>query len=195
MINTKLRNLMSRIEAYADDPDPVVKANNSVALLIAANQPFFPLYLWFAVGNIALPAVLTLLSTPFFLAVPAISRYNSLLGRAIAPVFGAFNTMICAWALGVQSGVELFHVPCVMVAVMFFRRHELWAGMAIIALNLLAYLVLHGRYPVSSLPDAEQASLFFINLMSVAGLTVYLGITHATMLTRLEGRNALPESG
>ncbi len=108
---TRLRQIYEWIVAYADDPDPLVKACNGLALLIASNQPFYPLYLWFVAGDAALLTWATLLSTPFFLAVPTINRRNSRIGRAIAPVFGSVNTIICATALGVASGVELFLVP------------------------------------------------------------------------------------
>ena len=181
-----LRRLYHAILAYADDPDPLVRASNGIALLIASNQPFFPLYLWFAVGEAAHFTWLTLLSTPFFLAAPAIARRNSRLGRAIAPVFGAVNTVICAYALGPASGVELFLVPCAMVAAIFYRTTEKPWMLGLIGLSLAVYLGLHDLYPASTLTTAEHARLFFINLMSVTGLTLFIGLTHASVLSQIE---------
>ena len=62
------------VRSYAAHPDPLVASANFIALLVASNQPFYPLYVyWLATTNIE-PVWYTFLSTPFFLAVPALSR-------------------------------------------------------------------------------------------------------------------------
>ena len=73
--------LIERVRRYADNPDPMAKVAGTVALVVASNQPFYPLYLYAIVGNQAWPAWLTLLTTPFFLAVPAVARRYPLAGR------------------------------------------------------------------------------------------------------------------
>ncbi len=77
-----------------------------------------------------------------------------------------------------------------MVAVIFYRAHEKPWMLGLFALTLAVYFGLHERYPASLITEAQNARLFMINLMSVAGLTLYLGLSHAAMLSRLKGGTA-----
>ena len=70
------------------DPDPRVASCNPIALLVASNQPFYPLYVYFTVSPHIAPTLLTFLSTPFFVAVPALSRRSPVFGRALLPLTG-----------------------------------------------------------------------------------------------------------
>ncbi|MBC7580273.1 MAG: hypothetical protein H7312_23340, partial [Tardiphaga sp.] len=69
-----LSRLQDRLRSYRDNPDPLAVLANTVALVIAGNQPFYPLYLHAIVGQSAWPAWLTLITMPLFAAVPAVSR-------------------------------------------------------------------------------------------------------------------------
>ena len=42
--------LWRRIERYAAADDPLTGASNRLALIVASNQPFYPLYVWWATG-------------------------------------------------------------------------------------------------------------------------------------------------
>ena len=68
------RDIWRWVGAYAANPDTRVASCNAIALLVASNQPFYPLYVYFSVSAHIAPTLLTFLSTPFFLAIPAISR-------------------------------------------------------------------------------------------------------------------------
>ena len=115
--------LLQPLRAYADNRDPLAAAGNRVALLVAVNQPFYPIYVAWLVGN-AWPTLLTFLSTPLFLAVPAVARRSPQAGRALLVLAGVANTMLAAKAVGVASGVEAFLAPCVVLAGLLFRPGE-----------------------------------------------------------------------
>ncbi len=136
----------SAMRAYIAHPDPLVSAANLIAIIVAANQPFYPLYLYFAVGPEIDVSFLTFLSTPFFVAVPAMGRRHSLLGRALLPVTGIANTILSAKAFGEASGVEMFLVPCITIAALLFRRFERRMMLGLVGLGFAPYLCLHGRY-------------------------------------------------
>src|SRR5690606_30140012 len=63
-----LKRLTAMVRAYAHHPDPRVAAANMTSLLVASNQPFYPLYLFWLVSADVTAAWFTFLSTPFFLA-------------------------------------------------------------------------------------------------------------------------------
>lgn len=91
-----VRHIWDRVAAYAAHDDPMVAACNLVALVVASNQPFYPLYVYWAVSDHVWPTFLTFLSTPFFLAVPAVARRYSKTGRALLPLAGIGNTILSA---------------------------------------------------------------------------------------------------
>ena len=46
-----LREIWRWVGAYTAHPDPRVASCNSIALLVASNQPFYPLYVYFSVSR------------------------------------------------------------------------------------------------------------------------------------------------
>jgi hypothetical protein len=178
----------SAVRAYIAHPDPLVSAANMISVVVAANQPFYPLYLYFVVGPHIGVSFLTFLSTPFFVAVPAVARRSSLLGRALLPVTGIANTMVSAKAFGGASGVELFLGPCVTIAALSFRRSERWVMLVLVGLGLATYLYLHGRYgtPLHLYSPDEYARFFSLNAFSVLTLSAFVGITFANVLAEEE---------
>jgi len=174
----------SAVRAYLAHPDPLVSAGNLIATVVAWNQPFYPLYLYFVVGPDIEVSFLTFLSTPFFVAVPAVARRHSLLGRALLPVTGIANTIVSAKAFGAASGVELFLAPCLTIAALLFRRSERWLMYALVALGLATYLGLHDRYgaPLHLYTADEYARFFSLNAFSVLTLAAFVGIVFANAL-------------
>lgn len=94
--------------AYAAHDDPMVAACNLIALVVASNQPFYPFYVYWAVGNHIWPTFFTFLSTPFFLTLPAVARKWPAIGRALLPIVGMGNTVLSAKVFGQASGVDIF---------------------------------------------------------------------------------------
>jgi hypothetical protein len=177
------------VRDYTAHPDPLVAAGNLIAVVVAWNQPFYPLYLYFLVGNDIGVSFFTFLSTPFFAAVPAVARRHPLAGRALLPLTGMANTVMCAKLFGEASGIELFLAPCIMIAAMLFRRSERIVMLALVGLGLLAYIGLHGRYgaPWHLYTAEEYARLLNLNALSVGTLTAFVGLTFANAIAAIEG--------
>ena len=145
-----MRRLFAAAQRYAAADDPRVAAANFVALVLAWNTPFYPLYLVGTAGaEIRSAAWLTLCVFPIFLAVPLITKWHSLCGRVLLTIAGIGNTLFCTWLLGEASGTQLFLLPCITLAALVFRRTEPIALFSMLALPILAGVSLNGRYPIS----------------------------------------------
>ena len=175
------QTMMTRMRAYTDNPDPLAKIAGTIALVIASNQPFYPLYLHWIVGTAAWPAWLSLLTMPLFLAVPPLAKRNALAGRALMVLAGVINTVLCVKVLGVQTGVELFLLPCALIAAALFRPNERIITLPLLALPFIVYLLIDGLLgsPLKIYSDADYASIIRLHAVSVASLTALIGILFA----------------
>lgn len=173
---SRLKRVIAAIRAYGAHPDPRAAIANTIALVIVSNQPFYPLYLHWAVAPVVTPSYVTFLSTPLFAAVPAVMRRNSRLGRALLLVAGIGNTLLCRAAFGADSGVEVFLFPCLMLALMMFRRSERAFALAFTALALAAYLLPAAWLgaPIHRYAIGEYAALQRLNFLSAASLTALI---------------------
>lgn len=174
---SRMKRVFAAIGAYAAHPDPRAAIANTVALVIVSNQPFYPLYLYWAVSPVVTPSYLTFLSTPFFAAVPAVMRRNAVLGRSLLLVAGIGNTLLCRAAFGPVSGVEVFLFPCLMLALMLFCRTEHLFALGFAALAFAAYLLpaaILGA-PIHLYGPDEYAALQRLNFLSAASLTALIG--------------------
>jgi len=137
--------------ALARHDDRLTEACNKFSLLLTANTPFYPVYLWFILGRAGWPwLLLSALSLPFFAATIPIARRHALAGRIWLCVFASLNTFWVTWLLGPQSGTALFFLPCLYLA-LGLTPH------APVLYNAAAY-----------------ASLLKLNAVSVAALSVVL---------------------
>lgn len=163
------------LRRYIASDDPRVAAANLIALVLAWNQPVYPLYLWWIVGSAAWVGLPDVLSCLFFAAVPAIARRSSVAGRVALTVFGLANVVVCMKLLGEPSGVGLFLFPCAMLAAMLFRWRERWVMLALTALPLVVWLAVRDRLgaPPVVFPADEYASLFYLNAVSAGALMVF----------------------
>jgi hypothetical protein len=172
-----------RLQRYLANPDPLAKAAGIIAIVVASNQPFYPLYLYAIVGDAAWLAWLTLLSTPFFLAVPAVARLNSLAGRVLLPIAGVANTVLCVKLLGTASAAELFLLPCILLGALLFRPPERAIGAIVIALTVLAYLLIDPNVgpPTQVFSVEGYQSIIRVHAASVAALTVMIGLLFVSL--------------
>jgi hypothetical protein len=173
-----MKRLFAAAKRYIAAGDPRVAAANFVALVLAWNTPFYPLYLIGAAGSAMRTAAwLTLCSFPVFLAVPVITQRDALLGRLLLVIAGIANTLFCTWLLGEASGTQLFLLPCITLAALVFRRTEPLALFSFLALPILAGAALNGRYPISPFACAGDACghILWLNAISVAVLLAFLG--------------------
>lgn len=180
------RKIWGQVAPYAAHDDPMVAGCNQIALVVASNQPFYPLYVYWAVSEHIWPTFFTFLSTPFFLAVPALARRSTTAGRALLPLAGIANTILSAKMFGQASGVEIFLIPCALIAAMFFRASERIIAFTLIGLAMLVYFGLDGAYgAVAYLYSASEYQAFFrLNAMSAGVLTVFVGLVGSGLLIR-----------
>jgi len=174
-----MKSVFAAVRRYAAADDPRVAVANLVALVLAWNTPFYPLYLLGAAGpRMRDAAWLTLCSFPIFLAVPAITRWHGVWGRVLLVVAGTGNTLFCTWLLGEASGTPLFFLPCITLAALLFRRAESGALFPLLALPIVAGMVLNGRYPFSPFACTGPAcsAIVWLNAVSVAILLAFLGV-------------------
>jgi len=166
------------VAAYAANPDRRAASCNKIALLVASNQPFYPLYVYLAVSRHIAPTLLTFLSTPFFLAIPAISRRSPVLGRALLPLTGLANVVVSAKAFGASSGVALFIIPCALIAAAFFRPSERIFSVALLALALAIFLRIdtYASVPVHAYTQTEYTAFVRLNALSVSALVAFVGL-------------------
>ncbi len=167
---------------YIAHPESLTATANLVAVIIAWNTPFYPLYVWWAAGASGMPwALLSLCSLPFFAAVPAISRRSSLAGRIALPVIGTVNTLFCTWLLGEPAGEQLFLLPCATLGAMLFRPAERVPMLGLAVLPLIAFAALQGRYPAPpyKYEPVQYHALLSMNALSVGCLTIFLALLFA----------------
>jgi hypothetical protein len=191
-----VKRLFAAARRYAAADDPRVAAANFVALVLAWNTPFYPLYLVGTAGaEIRSAAWLTLCVFPIFLAVPLVTKWYHLRGRVLLTVAGIGNTLFCTWLLGEASGTQLFLLPCITLAALVFRRTEPIALFSMLGLPILAGVSLNGRYPVSPFACSGEScgKIVWLNAISVAVLAAFLGLLATGMTeqpTKVTARSA-----
>jgi hypothetical protein len=164
------------LRAYATHPDPATAAACFVAVVLASNGPFYPLYVvalvgW-ARGHVAF---LTMSATPFFLAVPLLARRAPAVGRGVLWLVGTINTVWCMKLLGPASGVGVFLLPCIALAVLLPAGWARLAGAAAPLLPLLTPNEWLGR-PIMALTSGQNAHLAHLNSFSAACLMGLLAL-------------------
>ena len=176
----EIKRLSDAIVAYCHSDDPLAAATNFIALCVVGNQPFYPLYVWWIVGDDGWVSFVTFLSTPFFLAVPAVARRSSLAGRAMLPIVGVANTILSVKAFGFASGVALFLGPCAMIAGMALRARERSIMLMILGFDFAA-LALYDWLgaPMHLFSKEEYARFLSLNAWSVAGLTAFAAVKYS----------------
>lgn len=167
------KRMTAPVWAYFDGPTPRASIAASVAFIVVSNQPFYPFYLYLLLGGRAWPALLTWASAPLFAAVPRVGRSHEARGGALLVTAGMANTALCTLAMGPGSGVELFYLPCLVLALLLFtgggRITALVATLAATA-GLMAAVRIAGAEGLVAVTPEEAASLRRINAFSVAGL-------------------------
>jgi hypothetical protein len=166
------------VKAYAAHEDGLAATGNTVALVLAGNGPFYPLYAFALIGWAAWATLPTMLSAPLFAAVPWVMRRSALAGRVMLSLVGTLNTLWCVKLLGVQTGVDLFLLPSATLAAMLFYRRERWVMLPLLGLPIAAFIGAKGWYGPALLPmSAEDAArMVALNAGSVAMLTGFLGL-------------------
>jgi len=172
------------LRSYVAHPDRATAASNLVALVVAGNGPFYPLYTQALIGWDKSGAWLTMLASPFFALVPVLSRRQSRAGRAALPLIGIVNTIWCSALLGTASGVGLFLLPGIALAALLFRRDERWVALLLmgLAIGVQIWLTEFPLIGLMELSASQAASLARLDVISVASLTGFVALTLANVL-------------
>ncbi|GGF29369.1 hypothetical protein GCM10011611_39270 [Aliidongia dinghuensis] len=174
------RNILAKLRAYAAHDDPLVATTNLVALVVAGNIPFYPVYYLALIGWSAWPSLLDLPAALAFFAIPWIVRHSSLLGRTALPVIGVANALICVKLLGEASGNALYLVPCVVAAALSFRANERWVMLPLVWLPVAMFLATLGRLgePLVPFTEAEFTAMLRLNAVSAGVFVGFLGMLY-----------------
>ncbi len=162
---------------FAAHPDKVTEASNMIALVLACNTPFYPLYLYFILGRAGLPWLLLAAgSFPFFLLTQWIARRNGIWSRIWLSISATLNSLYVTWLLGEASGTALFLIPCISLAVLSFRRREVLPMTLCTALPFVSFYFLQGHFPPPPAVYDTKAyhSLLILNEVSVASISAVL---------------------
>jgi hypothetical protein len=171
-------NLWGWLKTYAAHEDRLAATGNLIALVLAGNGPFYPLYAFALIGWEAWPTLATMVAAPLFALVPWVMRRSARLGRVVLVLLGTLNTIWCAKLLGPDTGVALFLLPCATLAAMSFHRNERWLMLPLLALPVALFIGLRGLYGTPLLPMSVDAAaqMVRLNAASVALLTGFLGL-------------------
>lgn len=148
----------------------------SVAWIVAANKPFYPLYIaYLAPAGFAASAI-TLLSFPVYVLVGVRGRLAPAL-LWLVPAAGAADALLAHKAFGAGAGLEAFLAPCAVLAVLVGRERGVWMGRFMLALLGAVFLLLHQwrPFPLAALDAQELVHLRDLNLYSVVGLMFFIG--------------------
>jgi hypothetical protein len=161
--------------------DDLTRASVTVAWVIVANKPFYPLYVRWLVGSGTLASLGTLVSLPLFLLVPYLARRSPLWARIALPVAGTMDTLFETKLFGFASGTELFLAPCMMLVALSFDAAEAWWQRGLAALVFVAFIAAHGRLGEAlHVWNADELdTLFSINAFAVASLMAFIAIRYA----------------
>ena len=166
--------------------DALTAATVTIAWVIVANKPFYPLTIWWTVGNGVGASFLSVLSMPLFLAIPFIARRSALAARIALPLVGTLDTLLETKLFGTGSGTELFFAACIMLVALSFRGTErLWQiGLTglVFAAFLLTRTVIGEAWHLWSASDL--ATLLNVNAFAVACLTAFIALRYAGLRGR-----------
>ena len=185
-------SVVAWLRRYAAHPDPATAAANLVALVVAGNGPFYPLYVLAVVGWDCSGAWLTMLASPLFFAVPALSQASPHVARLVLPLIGIANTVWCAALFGSASGIALFLLPTIVLALLVPHSDErrlglVLAGLAIACMIFLTEFSFGGLIDVGAMAAASLARL---NLLSTTMLTAFIASGLANALASSEQQDS-----
>lgn len=158
-----------------DDSAARLTALKRISWVILLNKPFYPLYVWYFVGEGIGMSFLTLATAPFYAIVLLLARRSSLAARVAFPLLATLDTIGETKLFGAGSAAELFACPAALIAALSFTSGEArWLRGTIVAMYV-AVLAAHGHLGASLYPwtDASLQHLREINIFAVASLTVF----------------------
>ncbi|MDM9629031.1 hypothetical protein QTL95_24345 [Rhizobium sp. S152] len=161
--------------------DPITQATVTVAWVIVLNKPFYPVYIWYLVGDGVSASLGTLLLAPLFLTIPFVARRSSLSARIALPLIGAVDTLFETKLFGSASGTELYFAACIMLVGLSFRADEKWwqRGMAVLVFAVFVFSRKFIGAPLHIWTALEFGTLFNLNAFAVASLLAFIALRYA----------------
>jgi hypothetical protein len=158
--------------------DPLTEASVSVAWVILANKPFYPVYIWWLAGSGVAASLWTLLAAPAFVAVVFLAPRYPLVARAGVPLVGTVDTVLATKVFGQGAGTELFFAPCMMLAALSFHAEEKWWQRGAAAFIFVVFALSHDRLSpaLNVWSDADLATLRNLNAFAVASLMAFIAL-------------------
>ena len=101
---------------------------------------------------------------------------------------GILNTIFTIWILGINSGTEVFLIPCAALAALIFRTKERWLMLLLTALPLVVWYLLqqHPPTPLHQYDTDSAHELFVLNVCSIGVLIVLFGWFQVDIYRRME---------
>lgn len=163
--------------------DPRTVAGVTVAWVIIANKPFYPFYVWWLVGSGVEISTLTLVSLPFFLAIPFIAGRYPFAARLALPLIGTLDTVFETIIFGRASATLLFLAPCMALALVAFHTTEKWwqRGLACFIFVCFAISWWTIGNPIFPWNEEQLATLLSINAFAVASLMTFICLRYSGM--------------
>lgn len=169
------------MEKSGHEIDQQTRATITIAWIIFANKPFYPLYVWYLSGHTMAALVCSLIAAPFFLAVPFIARRSALTARIALPLLGTVDTFFETKVFGAASGTEFFFAACIMLTALSFRTVEKNWQRALAAFVFLMFVLSRSgvgtqRYGWSGI---DLSVLLNLNAFGAASLTAFIALRYA----------------
>lgn len=161
--------------------DPLAQATVTVAWVVALNKPFYPVYVWYLVGDGVAASLGSLIAAPLFLAIPFLARRSSLAARVSLPVIGAIDTLFETKLFGTASGTELFFAACIMLVALSFRASEIWWQRSVAVFVFAVFLFSRNwiGMPLHIWDGDDLTMLLNLNAFAVASLTTFIALRYA----------------
>lgn len=93
------------------------------------------------------------------------------------PLIGTANGILAVKLIGTNTGVELFLLPCVLLAAILFRPGERFAMLAVLSFPFAAYLLLDQAVgtPLATYSASKYRSIISMHAFSGASLLALIG--------------------
>jgi hypothetical protein len=100
------------------------------------------------------------------------------------------NTILSAQVFGPASGVEIFLIPCALIAATFFRASERSVAFVLIGAAFLVYVRLAVVYcaPLHIYTASEYHAFSRLNAMSAGALCVFVGLIASGLISQISSR-------
>lgn len=176
------------MNGYRISLDPLTQATVTIAWVICLNKPFYPVYVWYLVGDGFVASLGSLLAAPVFLAIPFMARHSPIIARISLPIVGAFDTLFETRLFGQSSGTELFFGACIMLVAVSFRTEEKWIQRGVAALVSAIFLLSYytGGTSFHDWSNVDLAVLLNLNIFAAASLMALIAMRYAGVATGAE---------